>query len=194
MRHNRDTRKLGRNAGHLRCLLSNMTSDFILKGRIKTTLPKAKEVRRCAERMITLGKDGSLHARRRAMAFMRSKDAVKALFTDVAPRYSERGGGYTRIMKLGPRVGDAAPMGILELVEGEAPAAGVEKKAKPEKKPEKKPDAKKAKPEKKVEAKKAVSAKKEKPVKKAAAKKTDARKKAVSTKKASTKKAAKKDK
>ena len=178
----------------MRCMLANMTSDFILKGRIKTTLPKAKEVRRLAERMITLGKDGSQHARRRAMAFMRSKDAVKTLFADVAPRYTERSGGYTRIMRLGPRVGDAAPMGILELVEGEAVAlVEGDKKGKPEKKVEKK-----AKPEKKAEAKKEKPAKAKKAeTKKAATKKAATKKastkKAGSTKKAATKKAAKKD-
>jgi large subunit ribosomal protein L17 len=119
-------------------MMANMTNDLILNGRIKTTLPKAKELRRYAERMITLGKNGTVPARRRAMAFMRNKGAVTRLFSDVAPMYKERSGGYTRILKLGVRPGDCAPMSLIELVEGsaEAPKKGKKtKKSTTEKKP-----------------------------------------------------------
>lgn len=117
MRHNRDEKRFDRTAGHLRCMLSNMTNDLILSGRIKTTTQRAKVLRRYAEKMITLGKDGTVAARRRAMAFMRNKIAVTRLFTDIAPRYKERNGGYTRILKLGDRVGDGASLSFIELVE-----------------------------------------------------------------------------
>lgn len=121
-------------------MLANMTNDLFLNGRIKTTLPKAKELRRYAERMITLGKDGTLSARRRAMAFMRNKGAVTKLFVDIAPIYKERSGGYTRILKLGVRPGDCAPMSLIELVEGSVEPAEPPKKGKRAKKttPEKK--------------------------------------------------------
>jgi large subunit ribosomal protein L17 len=117
-------------------MLANMTNDLIVRGRIKTTLPKAKELRRYAERMITLGKAGNLSARRRAMAFMRNKGAVTRLFKDIAPGYKERNGGYTRILKLGVRPGDCASMSIIELVEGgiEGEGSKKEKRAKKTKK------------------------------------------------------------
>jgi large subunit ribosomal protein L17 len=99
-------------------MLANMTNDLIISGRIKTTTPKAKLLRRYAERMITLGKSGSLAARRRAMAFMGNKGAVTKLFGEVAGRYVERSGGYTRVLKIGLRPGDCAPMSLIELVEG----------------------------------------------------------------------------
>jgi large subunit ribosomal protein L17 len=111
-------------------MMANMTNDLILNGRIKTTLPKAKELRRYAERMITLGKNGTVPARRRAMAFMRNKGAVTRLFSDVALMYKERNGGYTRILKLGVRPGDCAPMSLIELVEGSAEAPKKGKKTK----------------------------------------------------------------
>jgi large subunit ribosomal protein L17 len=117
-------------------MLANMTNDLIVEGRIKTTTPKAKVLRSYVEKMITLGKAGTVASRRRAMAFMRSKSAVTKLFTEVAPRYTERPGGYTRIMKNGFRDGDCAPMAIIELVEDKV------KKAK--KKPAKKVAVKKA--------------------------------------------------
>jgi large subunit ribosomal protein L17 len=180
MRHNRDDKRFNRDSGHLRCMLANMTSDLIVNGRIKTTLPKAKELRRYAERMITLGKAGNLSARRRAMAFMRNKVAVTRLFTDIAPGYKDRNGGYTRILKLGVRPGDCAPMSMIELVEGSAKAP--EAKAKKAEPAEKKAAAKKP-AEKKALARKPA-------VKKAAAKKP-AKKKAT-TKKTATGKPAKK--
>ena len=118
MRHNRDEKRFDRTYSHLKSMLSNMTNDVINMGRIKTTTQRAKVLRSKIEKMITLGKDGSLAARRRAFAFMKSKDAVTRLFGHIAPQYAERKGGYTRIMKLGVRVGDAAQMSIIELVEG----------------------------------------------------------------------------
>src|SRR4029079_5853045 len=109
-------RKLGRDSAHRKSLYANLTSELIVHGRIRTTLAKAKEVRPVAEQMITLGKRGDLHARRQAVAFLRQKPVVKSLFDDGAPRYAERPGGYTRIIKLGPRLGDAAEMAYIELV------------------------------------------------------------------------------
>src|SRR3954466_9103910 len=127
MRHQKRGRKLGRDSAHRKALYANLTSQLITHGRIRTTLAKEKEVRPVAEQMITLGKRGDLHAHRQAVAFLRSKTVAHALFADVAPRYSDRAGGYTRIVKLGPRLGDAAEMAYLELVDyqpaGTAPAA-----------------------------------------------------------------------
>jgi large subunit ribosomal protein L17 len=116
MRHQKRGRKLGRDSAHRKSLYANLTSELIRHGRIRTTLAKAKEVRPVAEQMITLGKRGDLHSRRQAVAFLRQKPVVKSLFEDVAPRYAERSGGYTRIIKLGPRLGDAAEMAYIELV------------------------------------------------------------------------------
>ena len=103
-------------------MLRNMVTDLLDHGRLMTTLPKAKEVRPLAEKMITLGKRGDLHARRQALAALRSNDVVHQLFAEVAPRFADRPGGYTRIVRLGPRQGDAAAMVYLELVDHE-PAA-----------------------------------------------------------------------
>ena len=116
MRHQNRGRKLGRDSAHRKSLYANLTAELIQHGRIRTTLAKAKEVRPVAEQMITLGKRGDLHARRQAVAFLRQKPVVKSLFEDIAPRYAERPGGYTRIIKLGPRLGDAAEMAYIELV------------------------------------------------------------------------------
>lgn len=123
MRHNRDEKRFDRTFSHLKSMLSNMTNDLVMHGRIRTTTPKAKVLRSYAEKMITLGKNGSLSARRRAMAFMKSKEAVTRLFEAVAPQFKERNGGYTRILKLGNRPGDNASMAIIELVEGPQAAA-----------------------------------------------------------------------
>ena len=117
MRHHRAGRKLGRDSAHRKALYANLTSALIEHGRIRTTEAKAKEVRRIAEQMITLGKRGDLAAHRQAIAFLRSKPVVRRLFADVAPRFADRPGGYTRVVKLGPRQGDAAPMAYLELVD-----------------------------------------------------------------------------
>src|SRR5207248_5593660 len=109
MRHSRKTIKLGRKAEHRNLLLANQVCSLIEHQRIKTTLAKAKAVRPYAERMVTLGKRGDLHARRLAFAFLRQKNAVRKLFAEIAPRSATRQGGYVRIIKLGPRLSDAAP-------------------------------------------------------------------------------------
>jgi large subunit ribosomal protein L17 len=117
VRHQRKGRSFGRSAAHRKSMYANLTGALVTHGRIKTTLAKAKEVRPVAEKMVTLGKRGDLHSRRQAIAFLRSKTVVHTLFADVAPRFEEREGGYTRIVKLGPRQGDAAEMAILEFVD-----------------------------------------------------------------------------
>src|SRR5919204_1081794 len=117
MRHRKAGRKLGRDAAQRRALYSNLACALIEHGRIKTTEAKAKEVRPIVEEMITLGKRGDLSAHRQAVAFLRSKEAAHKLFSDVAPRFAERPGGYTRIVKIGPRAGDAAQMVYLEFVD-----------------------------------------------------------------------------
>lgn len=117
MRHAKKTVKLGRSAAHRDALIANQIVSLIEHSRIKTTLAKAKAVRPVAEKMVTLGKKGSLHARRTALAVLRQADAVKKLFEEVAPRTASRNGGYTRIIKLGHRTSDAAPMALLEWVD-----------------------------------------------------------------------------
>ena len=117
MRHRRSGRKLGRDASHRKALYSNLAGSLIEHGRIKTTEAKAKSVKPVVEQMITLGRRGDIHARRQALAYLRSQDVVYKLFSDVAPRFAERNGGYTRVVKLGPRQGDAASMALLELVD-----------------------------------------------------------------------------
>jgi large subunit ribosomal protein L17 len=117
MRHHRAGRKLGRDAAHRKALYSNLTASLIEHGRIKTTVAKAKEVRPVAEEMITLGRRGDVPARRQALKFLRSQDVVHKLFSDVGPRFADRSGGYSRIVKIGPRQGDAAEMAYLELVD-----------------------------------------------------------------------------
>jgi large subunit ribosomal protein L17 len=117
-------RKLGRTSAQRKAMLRDLTTDLIINERIETTETRAKELRSTVEKMITLGKRGDLHARRQASSYVRNEvanaengqDAVQKLFADIAPRYTERQGGYTRIMKLGPRRGDGAPMVIIELV------------------------------------------------------------------------------
>ena len=119
MRHQRAGKKLGRDAAHRKALYSNLTGALIEHGRIKTTVTKAKAVKPVAEQMITLARRGDLHARRQAVAFLRSKDVVHKLFEEVGPRFKDRPGGYSRIVKIGPRPGDAAEMAYLELVDAE---------------------------------------------------------------------------
>lgn len=119
MRHARSGKKLGRDSAHRKALYSNLAGALIEHGRIKTTVTKAKAVKPIAEQMITLGRRGDLHARRQATAFLRSRDVVHRLFADVAPLFKDRPGGYTRIVKIGPRAGDAAEMVYLELVDEE---------------------------------------------------------------------------
>ncbi|HIU48007.1 MAG TPA: 50S ribosomal protein L17 [Candidatus Avimonoglobus intestinipullorum] len=110
------TRKLNLPTDQRMALLRNQVTSLLEKGRIETTLTRAKETRSLAEKMITLGKANTLHTRRQALAFITSEDVVKKLFDEIAPKYVERNGGYTRIIQTGPRRGDAAPMAILELV------------------------------------------------------------------------------
>lgn len=118
MRHNVDGRKLGRNASHRRALYRNLVISLIAHERIKTTTPKAKEARRLAERLITFAKKGDLSARRHAARILNDKDAVKKLFDELGPRYQERQGGYTRVVKFNKlRKGDAAEMALLEFVQ-----------------------------------------------------------------------------
>lgn len=109
-------RKLGRRSDHRNKMLANQVVSLIKHKRIVTTVTRAKETRRMAEKMITLGKANSLHSRRQALAYMKDKEAVSELFSDIAPNYSDRQGGYTRILKVGPRRGDGTEMAILELV------------------------------------------------------------------------------
>ena len=120
MRHRKHTFKIGRTSGHRKALLANAVCSLIEHGRIKTTLVKAKEIRRVAEKMVTFGKIGTLHTRKLAIATLHQVDKVRTLFDVIAPGFKERPGGYTRIMKLGPRIGDAAEMAIIEFVENDA--------------------------------------------------------------------------
>jgi len=110
------TRKLGKATDNRMAMLRNLVTSLLENGRIETTLAKAKEVRSLAEKMITLGKDNTLHSRRQALAFITKEDVVTKVFAEIAPKYAERNGGYTRILKTGPRRGDAAEMAIIELV------------------------------------------------------------------------------
>ena len=151
MRHQKKTIKLGRTAEHRKALLANQVCSLIEHQRIKTTLAKAKAVRPLAERMVTLGKNGSIHARRTALATLRQKNAVKKLFDDIAPRSAERNGGYTRIVKLGQRMSDSAPMAFIEwvdmaeLIEAKAEEEKKAKRKKAEPKP-KRPEPERAEP------------------------------------------------
>jgi len=117
MRHRKHTFKIGRTGAHRKALLANQVCSLITEGQIRTTIVKAKETRRLAEKMVTIGKIGDLHHRRLAISKLRDKDAVAMLFSDVAPKYSSRDGGYTRIIRLGTRLGDCAEMCILQWVE-----------------------------------------------------------------------------
>ena len=117
MRHRKAGRRLGRTSSHRDAMMRNMVTSLLDQERIVTTVAKAKEARRITDQMITLGKRGDLHARRQAMAYIRSKSVVAKLFDQLSNQYSERNGGYTRIIRTGTRLGDAAPMAILELVD-----------------------------------------------------------------------------
>jgi large subunit ribosomal protein L17 len=123
VRHQRKGKKLGRDAAHRKALYSNLAGALIEHGRIKTTEAKAKAVKPIAEKMITLGRRGDLAARRQALAYLRSQEVVHQLFAEVAPRFADRPGGYSRIVKIGPRFGDAAEMVYLELVDYVPPRA-----------------------------------------------------------------------
>jgi large subunit ribosomal protein L17 len=122
MRHRKAGKKLGRDPAHRKALYANLTGSLIEHGRIKTTVAKAKAVKPIAEQMVTLGRRGDLAARRQALAYLRSNDVVHLLFAEVAPRFTDRPGGYTRIVKLGPRYGDSAEMAYLEFVDYVPPA------------------------------------------------------------------------
>jgi large subunit ribosomal protein L17 len=119
MRHGVDGRKFDRNTGHRVAMFRNLVTDLLKYEQIQTTEQKAKEIRGMAERIITLGKDGTLHARRRALRFVTNREVVDRVFTVYGPRYATRPGGYTRIVKLGPRLGDGASMAIIRLLEEE---------------------------------------------------------------------------
>ena len=124
MRHQKSGRKLSRSASHRWALMRNMITSLLRDEKIKTTDAKAKELRRWADRVITLGKRGSLHARRQVLAVVQDKAVVRKLFDTIAPRFKDRPGGYTRIVKIGIRRGDAAPVSIIELVGSEASSGG----------------------------------------------------------------------
>jgi large subunit ribosomal protein L17 len=147
MRHQKKTIKLGRTAEHRRALLANQVCALIQHQRITTTLAKAKAVRPLAERMVTLGKNGSVHSRRMALAVLRQKSAVKKLFDDIAQRSAERNGGYTRIVKLGARKSDSARMAFIEWVDAEQIAEEKPRKEKKEKRGEPEPKPQQKKPE-----------------------------------------------
>ncbi|HKY63037.1 MAG TPA: 50S ribosomal protein L17 [bacterium] len=184
MRHQVRKKRFGRHSSHRIAMFRNMVTSLIEAERITTTLAKAKELRRFAEKMVTLAKNGSLHARRQAAAYVRGSSAVQKLFAELGPRFKERQGGYTRILKLGNRLGDGAEMAIIEYLgyqprvkkaKTEAPAADAkaekkEKPAKQEKAEKKEKVEKKAKAEKKPATKKEKA---EKPEKKKAEKKKE---------------------
>jgi len=133
MRHRNAGRKLGRTSAHRTALLRNLVTSLLDHERIETTDAKAKELRRIADRMITLGKRGDLHARRQALRVVQSRDVTSKLFSTLADRYRERAGGYTRVLKLRTRVGDAAPVSMVELVDREVSAKATASDGKPAK-------------------------------------------------------------
>jgi len=150
MRHAVRGRKLGRTSSHREALFRNQLQSLVVSERIVTTLPKAKELRPIAEKLITRGKYGTLHDRRWVLRWVLSRDLVKKVFDDIAPRFADRPGGYLRIVKLGPRQGDGAEMAVLELVERESVvAAPAEPKEKAPKAPKKEKPKKEAKEQKK---------------------------------------------
>ena len=128
MRHNISGRKLNRPTSHRKALFSNLVCSLIEHEQITTTLPKAKDLRSFADKMITIAKKNSLAARREALAFLRSEEAVKKLFDVLGKRYEKRNGGYTRVIKAGLRYGDCAPMGIIEFVDRDVNAKGLRQK------------------------------------------------------------------
>ena len=151
MRHQNKTVKLGRSQAHRDALLANQVCSLIIHQRIRTTLAKAKAARPLAEKMVTLGKKGTIHARRTAVAYLHQADAVKKLFDEIAPRSATRAGGYTRIVKIGQRKSDSAPMAILEWVDTAPVEVATEPAGEEKAKPAKKPAAKKAAPKKDAE-------------------------------------------
>ncbi len=126
MRHGKSGRKLNRTSSHRKAMFANMAAALIKHEQIVTTLPKAKDLRSVAEKLITLAKRGDVHARRQAMSRVRDEDQVKKLFEVLGTRYSERNGGYTRVLKAGFRYGDSAPMAVIELVDRDPSAKGLD--------------------------------------------------------------------
>jgi large subunit ribosomal protein L17 len=126
MRHGLSGRKLGRTTAHRKAMFANMAAALIKHEQITTTLPKAKDLRRVVDRLITLGKRGNLHARRQAISVLQDAELAQKLFGPLAERYSARNGGYTRVMKAGFRYGDAAPMAVIELVDRDPDAKGLD--------------------------------------------------------------------
>ena len=126
MRHLKTGRKLNRTAAHRKALMRNLVKALLLREQIQTTDAKAKELRRWADRMVTLGKKNSVHARRLAFSYLGSRRLVQRLFDEVAPRFQSRSGGYTCVLKIGPRRGDAAPISLVEFTERKADASTVE--------------------------------------------------------------------
>lgn len=153
MRHGRKVKKLGRTQSHRKAMLANMVASLLMHNIIRTTEAKAKEVRKLAEKLITLGKRGDLHAHRQVYAVIKDRKLVKKLFDEIAPKFKEREGGYTRVLRLGIRKGDGATLAVVELL--------LEKAAKEEKRGKKEKTGKKVKPEKAKEP-KAKGTKKEK--------------------------------
>jgi len=132
MRHRKQGRKLNRTASHRKAMFANMAASLIEHEQIVTTLPKAKELRAVADKLITLGKRGDLHARRQAISRIRNVEQVKKLFEVLGPRYKERNGGYTRVLKAGFRYGDNAPLAVIELVDRDVEAKGAADRARME--------------------------------------------------------------
>ncbi|MEH6403368.1 MAG: 50S ribosomal protein L17 [Sneathiella sp.] len=126
MRHRKSGRKFSRTSSHRMAMFANMAASLIKHEQIKTTLPKAKDLRPIVEKLITLGKRGDLHARRQLLAALSEKSTVDKLITTLAERYSDRSGGYTRVLKAGFRIGDAAPMGVIELIDRDVNAKGLD--------------------------------------------------------------------
>ncbi|RCK28453.1 50S ribosomal protein L17 [Thalassospira xiamenensis] len=129
MRHGMQGRKLNRTSSHRKAMFSNMAVSLLTHEQIKTTLPKAKDLRPYVEKLITLGKRGDLHARRQAISILRDEKVVAKLFGEIADRYKERSGGYSRVLKAGFRYGDAAPVAVIELVDRNPEAKGAEDRA-----------------------------------------------------------------
>ena len=124
MRHGLSRRKLNRTGSHRKAMFANMAVSLLKHEQIRTTLPKAKDLRRVVDRLVTLGKRGDLHARRQAMSVLRDRTITAKLFSELADRYRERPGGYTRVLKAGHRYGDMAPMAVIELVDRDPEAKG----------------------------------------------------------------------
>ena len=129
MRHGKSGRKLNRTQSHRRAMFANMAASLVRHEQISTTLPKAKDLRPIVEKLVTLAKRGDLHARRQAIAQLRDLDMVRKLFDTIGPRYKERQGGYTRVLRAGFRYGDSAPLAVIEFVDRDRDARGAEDRA-----------------------------------------------------------------